>query len=273
MAVASLLGQQKRYPLCTDLGGVLAAEGRIADAVALGNEALAGARASGDQESIGTSLALLAHTLALQGKFSESVAQYDAAIRVLRDVNDPWDLCLALFEMGDAQLAGGNILEARKIFEETRNLDRQHGGFAPLVDLAFARLALASGRLEEAVTLARSAMSTFTNTGRGGYRLESAAVLARALIARGDTAEASSVLDQTPSPEGKALPVESIVQFRIARLLAAANAGRRVEATQGIDRIAAEVSRLSLPPLENEIRLARAAVMKTATVVPSVVAH
>jgi tetratricopeptide (TPR) repeat protein len=266
MAVGSEMGPQKTYPVRVDLAAVLAAEGRIADSRALGQQALEDSRGFGDQESIGLSEAVLAHALALEGRYPDAIARYNEAIPVLREVHEPLELATTLLDLGDAQLAQGDLAGARKSDEEARDLDRQvPGGFARAeINLAFARLSLAEGRAEEAADLSRAAMNTFAATEREGGRLQAAALLARALIARGNTGEASSILAQIPSPEGRAFPIEAVVQFRIARCLVAANSGRRAEADRTIGAIAAEVSRLGLLPLEKETRLARAAVVKTA---------
>jgi thioredoxin-like negative regulator of GroEL len=116
------------------------------------------------------------------------------------------------------------------------------------MDLAFARLALLSEHAEDAAAHARAAMNAFAAAGREGGRLEAAALLARALIARGNIDEASVVLAQVPSPDGKSFPIEAVVRFRIARCLAAAANGHPTEACRAMDTIGAEVSRLGLPP-------------------------
>jgi len=266
MLVGSEMGPQKTYPTSLDLAEVLAAEGRIADSRALGEHALEDSRHSGDQQSIGVSEAVLAHALALEGRFPDAIDRYNEALRILRAVHEPFQLATTLLDLGDAQLRQGDLAAARKSGEEARDLDRQvPGGFARAeIDLAFARLSLAGGHADEAGALARAAMNTFAATGREGDRLHAAALLARALIARGNTSEASSILAQIPSPEGKAFPIEAVVQFRIARCLVVANSGRWEEADRTMGAIAAEVSRLGLLPLEKETRLARAAFSKTA---------
>jgi tetratricopeptide (TPR) repeat protein len=266
LRVGSEMGPQKRYPVCLDLAEVLAAEGRIADSRALGEEALEGSRQSLDQESIALSEQVLAQALSFEGKFSDAIARYNEAVRILREVHEPGALGAALLDLGDAQLEQGDRAGARKSYEEVRGLDRLYpGGFArPETAMAFARLSLAAGQAEDAAALARTAMNAFTTAGREGDRVQAAALLARALIARGNLGEASGVLAQVPSPEGRAFPIEAVVQFRIARCFVTAKAGHRAEAGRTMDLIAAEVSRLGLPPLEEETRLARAAVMKTA---------
>ena len=269
LAVGTEIGPQKRYPACLDLAGVLAEEGRTAESRALAAEALDGASQSHDKETIGNAQVALAHVLALEGKFPDAVAGYHEAIAVLREVQEPLELTMALLGLGDTQVEQGDTVAARKSLEEASDLDHQHGGLARAdVDIAFARLALATGQTQEAGNRARAAMIAYEAAGRDGDRLQATALLARALVARGDTAAASGALAGIPAPDGRAFPIAAMVQFRIARCLVAAHAGQRAEADRAMDSIAAEVSRLGLRPLENETRRAREAVMKTASAAP-----
>jgi tetratricopeptide (TPR) repeat protein len=269
LAVGSEMGLQKRYPVCLSLAEVLAAEGRVAGSRALAEEALDGSRQSGDRQNIGASEAVLAHALALEGKFTDAIAEYQEAVRVLRDVQELGPLAEVLLDLGDTELEEGDTAAARKSYEEVRDLDRRHGGFVRAeIDMAFARLGLAAGQADDAATHARAAMDVFAAAGREGDRLQAVALLARALVARGDIVAASGALAAVPSPEGRPFPIEALVQFRIARCLVAANAGRRAEAGRTMDTIAAEVSRLGLPPLEKETRLAREVVLKAANPAP-----
>ncbi|MGA2601335.1 MAG: hypothetical protein ABSH09_30590 [Bryobacteraceae bacterium] len=267
LKVGSEMGPLKTYPVLLDLADILAAEGRLEDSRAMGEQALDASRKASDPESIGLSEATLAHALALGGMLPEAIAKYRNALRILREVNNGWDLGMTLLDFGDAQMQEGDLAGARTSFEEVRDIDRKTpGGFAqPETAMAFARLSMAAGQGEDAARLARTAMDKFAAAGREGDRLDAAALLARALIARGSVAEASAVLDRIPSPNGKAFPIEAVVQFRIARCLIEANSGRRAEAGRAMAVIAAEVARLGLPPLEKETRIAREAVMETAS--------
>jgi tetratricopeptide (TPR) repeat protein len=265
LAVGSEIGPRARNQACLNLAQVLAEEGRTADSRAFSAEALDAARQSRDKESIGMAQAALAHAFALEGKFPEAFAGYNEAVGALREVQEPLQLSDALLGLGDAQLEQGDMPAARKSYREASDLDRKISFPRPEMDMALARLALATGQTGEAANRARAAMATYESAGREGDRLQAAALLARSLVASGDTAAASGVLAGMPSPEGKAFPIEAAVQFRIARCLVAAHAGHRAEADRAMDNIAAEVSRLGLPPLERETELARAAVLKTAS--------
>jgi hypothetical protein len=137
------------------------------------------------------------------------------------------------------------------------------GGFAqPEIDMAFARLSLAGGQPADAAAHARAAMKAFTSSGREGDRLQAAALVVRALISSGNVEQASEVLGQIPSPEGKGFPVPAVVHFRIARCLVLANTGGRAEAVRSMNAITAEMARLGLTTLEREARLAKEAVVK-----------
>ncbi len=269
LAVGTEIGAQKRYPVCLDLAEVLAERGREADARVFAKEALDAATLAHDPESSGLSEAVLGRSLALEGKLADAIARYNAAVGALRDVNEPVELGRALLELGDAQLQQGDEAGARKSYEEVRELDRRHRGFAhPEMEVAFARLALHDGKAEEAATLARSALNEFTAAERKGDRMQAAAVLVRALIARGKVAEASETVSQIAPGDGKSLPVEASVRFRIARCLVAANTGHRADADREMETISGEVSRIGLAPLEKETRQAREALLRVASASP-----
>ena len=265
LEVGTEIGPQKRHPVCLDLADVLAAQGRVVESRALAEEALDGSRQASDQENIGLAQAALAHILALQGKYPDAIAGYNDAIQVLRGVG-PWQLAMTIIGLGDAQLEQGDAAAARKSYAEASDIDQQHAGFIrPEVDTAYARLGLSTGLPADAADHARAAMTAYAAAGREGDRLEAAALLARSLASLRDIAGASAVLAGVPAPEGKAFPIEALVEFRIAHWMVAANGGRRAHADRAMDAIAAEVSRLGLSPLEKEIQLARGTVTKIAS--------
>jgi tetratricopeptide (TPR) repeat protein len=270
LPVGEEMGPQKSYPVSLDLAGVLAEEGRIAEALALIRQSLQVSRRIGDREGIGLSLGALAHTLALQGRSSDALGSYREALGILREVNEPFHLGETLLEMGNTQLEQGDLPAARKSFEETRTLSHDFpGGFAASeIERAFARLSLAEGHFADAAAHARLALGSFAAAGREGDRIEAAAVLTRALMAQGSIAEASAVMEQVPSPDVRKLPAESVLQFQIARCLVLAHTGRREEAVRAMDVISAEAARSGLPRLAREALQARQAVAKVTRPAP-----
>jgi tetratricopeptide (TPR) repeat protein len=263
LTVGTGLGTQKRYPVCLELARVLAAQGKIAEAKAFGEEALHASQAAEEQESIALSAAALADVSALEGRFPEAIAQYNESIAILRKVKEAVELATVLLALGNAQLEQGNPAEARKSYGEAQDLNRKYGEFARAeIEVAFGRLALAAGQAEEAEGHARAAMDTFAAAGREGDRLTAAALLARALLSRGDIAQASAVLDQIPSLDEKPLPIDPVIRFGIARCLVTASLGHRTEAERALDTIAAKAAHLGLRPLARQAVLARSQLTK-----------
>jgi hypothetical protein len=193
------------------------------------------------------------------------LSEYAEAIATLREVNDLYYLGQVLLDAGNAQLDEGNLAAARKAFEEVGTLARRFADWrASEVDMAFARLAFAEGHAADAVPHARLALNGFTASGRQGDRFEAAAVLVRALIAQHEIAQASQALAQLPSPAGQRLPAQNIVPFEIARCFVLASTGKREEALQEIDAIAAGAARSGLPILAREAQQAKKALVKGA---------
>ena len=263
LEVGTEIGSQKRAPACIDLAQVLLEEGRTADSRALAQEALDLARQMHDAQSIGAAQTVLARVLDLEGKSSLALAEYREAVVTLKGVQEALPLTTAVLGLGDAQLRAGDLAAARQNYEEAAAFDRQHRSFKqPEVDMAFARLAMAEGRGDEAAHRARAAMAAYQAAGRAGDRVRAAALLARALVTQGDIAAASAALAGIRTSDGESFPVEAAVEFRIARSLVDARTGHHAEADRAMTSVNAEVSRLGLLSLQREARLARDAVTK-----------
>ena len=266
VAVASELGEQKRYQCSLDLADVLAREGKVGELRTLSQAALDSASRDGDRESVAQSRTLLARATALEGKFAESMASYHQAIAAWREVQEPRQLVDALLGLGEVQVDEGDRAAARESLRAAQEMSRRYDPQQPEVDLGFARLELAAGEFQAAANHARSALNAYASGGREGDRLHAAALLSRALVASGDIAAASRVLAAIPSPDGRSFPIEAQVEFRIARCLVNAHNGRRAEAGVAMDTIAREVSRLGLPLLEKETRQAQQQVLRATNI-------
>jgi tetratricopeptide (TPR) repeat protein len=264
LTVASEIGPQKRYPVCLELGNVLAQSGRLAEARSFIEQALQGSRQSGDRESAGLSQAAEARTLALEGKSAGAIAEYNQAVAVLREVNEPFELSETLLDLGDTQLDQGDLAAARKSFEDSRTAARSlpTGMGQPEIELAWARLSFAEDHFADAASQARLALTAFTSSGREGHRYEAAAVLSRALIRTGRADEAAAVLAQFQSPDVKKFPTQSVVQFEIARCIVLAHDGRRGDAMRVMNATVALAASRAIPKLERDAREAKSALQR-----------
>jgi len=247
-----------------DLGQVLAEEGHLAKARTFIAEAAQVSQQIGDQEGVALSHAAQGELLDLEGKGSEALDSYKEALRILRQLNEPVVLGETLLEYGNIQLRQGDLVGARKSFEESRALQ---GGLptasvAPESELAFAHLSFAEGHFADAASQARSALKGITAAGRKGDQLEATAVLTRALIALGKTNEASETLAQANPQDAAKLPIESLFHYRIARCYLLANTGHNADALQAMDLLNADARRLGVPSLEKESLQAKQALLK-----------
>ena len=254
LAIAADLGPQKSFEVYLGLADVLTDSGRLADAHDLVQRALGYARQAGDREGAGLGEAALARLLDLEDKGPAALDQYNQAIAILREINDPYYLGETLLDLGNTQLNQADLAGARKSFEEARTLGRGlPGGISmPETNLAFARLSLVEGRSVDAVTSARTALSGFTSSGREGGRYQAAALLASALLSGGGTAEASALLAQFPPPDAAKLPARSVVEFEVARCSLLSRTGRGAEAMRAIDVVIATAARRGIPRLEQD---------------------
>jgi DNA-binding winged helix-turn-helix (wHTH) protein/tetratricopeptide (TPR) repeat protein len=264
LVVGTEMGPQKRYPICLDLAQVLAEEGHIARARMLIAEALQVSQQIGDQEGVGLSHAVQGELFDLEGKSSEALDSYKDALRILRQVNEPVAVGETLLEYGNIQLRRGDLVGARKSFEESRALPTglPTGSVAPESELAFAHLSFAEGHFADAASQARLALKGMTAAGRKGDQLEATAVLTRALIALGKATEASEALVRANPQEVAKLPIESLFHYRIARCYLLANTGHNADALQAIDLLNADARRLGVPVLEKESLQAKQALLK-----------
>lgn len=264
LATASEMGSMKRSPIELDLGAVLISQGRISDAQPLIADALEIATAASEKEGIASSLDASAHALALKGNFSAAQAKYNEAISILREVNEPYELCMVFLALGDTFVEQGNIEAASRNYEEAQGFARRFpGGFAdPEIKMAFARVSLARDRFDEAETGARAALGEFTRSGREGDRIIAASILARALVAQGKIQQASEALTQTSPPDAKDLPVWVPLEFQIAKADCLAHSGQRAEAAVMMDAAASTMLRLGLPGLEKEAQTAKRSFQK-----------
>ncbi len=225
----------------------------------MAEQALSVARKVGDQEGIALADKALAHALALQGKFPEAVNLYKESVASLRKGQEPGELAFTLLDFGDAQLDQGDLDGARNSYEEARIInDRFPPGFAkPEIELALARLSLASAQADEASVHARAAMDIFAAAGREGGRLSAAAVLIRALLAQGKSDAGSRLIQQIAPGKSDALPLRAAFEFRIAKCLVLAETGNRAAAERDLQHWTMKVDRLGLSPLVKEARLAK----------------
>jgi predicted ATPase len=102
-------------------------------------------RACGRRSGEAVALNLIAHGAAQRGDFERARVLWEASLAIARDLNDEWQISIALNNLGDVELNVGNFGRALELFEESLpqaqggDFDRRARGLA---NMGFARLGL-----------------------------------------------------------------------------------------------------------------------------------
>jgi len=143
------------------LGQAALRAGRFGDAIALIDEALAAADASGNDWESGLTRAAQAAIAVRQGKLKSAQRAYESALDVLTD-NNRWGLAQVLYGMGTLARARGDMEQAVRHFEEAAEIFRELGAWLEIarclagvgwVALTRGDLDLAGARLAEGLRL------------------------------------------------------------------------------------------------------------------------
>ena len=120
---------------------------RRPEAAAFGDEALAVARAAGDEQLIADALLIQAGVCERLSDWDGAVALATQALEAYRALGDPYGAASALAELGWYDLAHGGAARAEEYLDEAAELRRRHGDdrrlVEPLIDYAW--LALVQG--------------------------------------------------------------------------------------------------------------------------------
>ena len=155
---------------------VLVALGRWAtlvasdEAAALGDAALAAARASGDQQLIADGLITVAGVCERASAWDRAGELATQALALYRSLGDPYGVASALAELGWYDMVVGGCERAEACFDEALELRRRHGDdrrlVEPLIDGAWLALVqgdsgTAQGRFLDCLALARAGDDRF----------------------------------------------------------------------------------------------------------------
>jgi tetratricopeptide (TPR) repeat protein len=184
-----------------------------------------------------TSRADLAMVLTDLGELALAAKHLDWAIEMVRSTGDHALLAHALFGLGEVRLAQGALEEARKAHEEAAALRSDLAQPLRVLDsrLAIARLTLEEGDLQRTEVLARQVAKLAELHARPTDEASALALLALALHAQGNTADARLAIAQAVervAPSERAEP-----PIRVALADAQVNA-TTTAATENLERLA-----------------------------------
>ena len=184
--------------LSGQIGEVLASQGRLGAAISAMQDAVKDYRAvQNNSVQMAGALAALVDTLALAGRGGESEKLLDEAQEIARDLKND-DLNRALADTrGDVAFYQGNLKSAREGYQQAAALaaKAKRRDTAMISKLNLARVAVAEGRSQSAITDLRAAVQEAESQHLKYYSVKGSVDLAQALINTKDYAHAREQLD------------------------------------------------------------------------------
>jgi eukaryotic-like serine/threonine-protein kinase len=177
----------------SNIGDILVLRGRLKEAADFyrraGEDAVASKRARPEGFRI-----QYASLLQAQGDLTRARSEVEAQISSLRQYNgDPWGLANGLIVRGNILKAENNLSDAKKSYQEAAEIFKKVNASTSAADTAEADLNV-EDQPAAAVTVLSQVLAQTQKDQSVGDEIATSAVLARALLAKGDVAEAQRVV-------------------------------------------------------------------------------
>jgi tetratricopeptide (TPR) repeat protein len=236
-------------------GNLLRAQGKLADALAHYQTALAISNEIGHRSSAGQALQAIGLALADQGDLRGASKMFQQALAIQRDIGEKVRYADTQRDMGRVLMQQADLQQARELFDQALSTQQQLGemGSSGETRLALAEIDCNSGRATEAEQLARTAMQAFQAQKEPEGQIFAATVLSRSLLEQGKVEEAAANLETPLKLAEKSSDVSTRLSLALVNasvlagkkdLVAAERAARRVlaEAPKDLFRLRLEAS-------------------------------
>jgi tetratricopeptide (TPR) repeat protein len=197
----------------------------------MGEDRSGGDRAGGGSYRHESYSGLIA-VLSAQGRLAEASTVAEEALRASRQIADPSWIAQHAAESGEVAFERGRFADADRLFAESLSLRQQKEEYTvPESELLIAHLRLEEGKWDDARRLADEASREFAAAGRKADQADADAVIAEALLSSGKKDEArktietaNGLLDDKASPDAR-IPV-LLARARIVNALGQPPAAR-----------------------------------------------
>lgn len=230
-------------------------------------EALTAARASGSKNIEAVVLIGVGDLLLEQGRLAEAQSRYEEALTITRQTGSRRFAAFALFGFGNVRRQQDQLADARAKHEEAlsiRNETRDANGQTES-RLALARLALDESRPQDVDDLARQAAQGFKSQHLTCSEAEAKAVLATALISRGESSGAREAIGAAQAGSVRCQNPRVGIGVALTAARVEAVSGNLPSAVKAADAARTEARRSKIVPLELEAELVSAQVAARAT--------
>ena len=256
------------------LGSIRLGQGRLADAEALHREALEMCRDTGSYRHEGYSGLIAA--LAAEGRLAEASQVVEEALRTSREIAEPSWVAQHAAEAGTLAFERGRLTEADRMLAESLAIRQKKEEYTvPESEVLIAHLRLEEGKWEDARRLAEKASSEFASAGRKADQAAADAVGAEAMLAAGRRDEAWKTIEAAGRLADENTSPDARVSVLLARARVESALGRSPAAHEEVEMAARLAEKTAWKNLLFEVRLADAEIgggSRTATAEATAVA-
>jgi serine/threonine protein kinase/tetratricopeptide (TPR) repeat protein len=236
-------------------------EGKLDDARAKFHEALVVNRELGQEDVEAMDLANLGAALCLRGDLAESARTLDHSLEICRRIDFKQACGVALSSQGDLLSWEGKLDQARDKYEEALALRKEMGAAIDVAEsqVSIAELSIEAEHSRDTAAAVREAMEVFRKQKLIEDEIWANAVLARALLAQGKSADAGKELDVAMGRGAKIQNEEARLKLALTAASIRAASGRRADqagASNSLEAVLAQAKKHGFVGYQLEARLA-----------------
>ena len=222
-------------------------EGDFEEAETENRRYLAVSREIGNEWDVALALEYIGASMEWRGNLATAQEKYEEALAVSREIGDESRTAWLIDDEADVLAERGDLIGAEKLREESLQTFKQLGQTDSVgqIHRDLAWTLLDEGRPQEAVEMARRAIAEARTAKVSRSEGEARAILAKALLARGEVPEARGEIEQTP-PQITGTPWfwRKSISIIAARVRAASGGSADVHVATGDLRAILEESRI-----------------------------
>jgi len=192
------------------------------------------------------------------GELDRALKSCEGSLRMRSEMGDAGREARSRGNLGDVQVAQGNLSGARQSYEEALKTQQSLGqkSDAAYSQISLATLALEGKKPEDAKKLAQQAVTELADEKDVGGEAQGRGALAMALLDLGDIAGAGTQIEQATTLAQQANDRNLTLMIAIAKARIDAASGKNEDAMKGLASVEKEARAAGLVAIEFEARLA-----------------
>jgi len=239
------------------IANVLDSLGDLVGATRMQEQSLQGFRDGGDQRGESSTLLNLGNVLVERGELSEAIVDYERAAAITEKIGYKLGGAANLEGFAQISLIRDQVSQARDQEEQVLRIQKELGESVEIARsrIALATIAIEEGKPAEAEALARAAAPQFEQQTMATGASQSAALIARALLAQSKTGDAEAAAANAMALAERTSDRSTHLLATLAAAEVNARTGKEPAATKALQSVLSESVRDGYKEFEFEARL------------------